>query len=88
MRRRALPVRALLAAIALTVAPARSALAAPRSPVVPDGPLPAPPPLSIEQATDFRVQTYRGRPVLTWWQGNSHEGPGHGQGVDCIADSS
>jgi len=41
-----------------------------------------------EQATDFRVQRYRGRPVLTWWQGTSHEGPGHGQGVDYIADSS
>jgi hypothetical protein len=41
-----------------------------------------------EQATDFRVQTYHGRPVLTWWQGNSHEGPGHGQGFDYIADSS
>ncbi len=41
-----------------------------------------------EQATDFRVQTYRGQPVLTWWQGNSHEGPGHGQGFDYIADSS
>jgi hypothetical protein len=22
-----------------------------------------------KQVTDFRVQTYRGRPVLTWWQG-------------------
>ena len=22
-----------------------------------------------EQAFDFREQTYRGRPVLTWWQG-------------------
>ncbi|QHA02442.1 hypothetical protein GQF42_03270 [Streptomyces broussonetiae] len=22
-----------------------------------------------QQATDFRAQTYRGRPVLTWWQG-------------------
>jgi hypothetical protein len=41
-----------------------------------------------EQATDFRVQTYRGRPVLTWWQGNSHEGPGHGQGFDYVADGS
>ncbi len=41
-----------------------------------------------EQATDFRAQSYRGRPVLTWWQGNSHEGPGHGQGYDYVADSS
>lgn len=47
-----------------------------------------PVPSEDEQATDFRVQSYRGRPVLTWWQGNSHEGPGHGQGVDYIADSS
>jgi hypothetical protein len=41
-----------------------------------------------EQATDFRVQSYRGRPVLTWWQGSNHEGPGHGQGVDYVVDSS
>jgi hypothetical protein len=47
-----------------------------------------PVPSEDEQATDFRVQTYRGRPVLTWWQGNSHEGPGHGQGFDYVADSS
>ncbi len=39
-----------------------------------------------QQATDFRVQRYRGRPVLTWWQGSNHEGPGHGQGIDYIAD--
>ncbi len=31
-------------------------------------------------ATDFRVQTYRGAPVLTWWQGNVNAGVGHGQG--------
>ncbi|MGI9184143.1 MAG: arylsulfotransferase family protein [Solirubrobacteraceae bacterium] len=31
-------------------------------------------------ATDFRVQAYRGRPVLTWWQGVvSHGGTGTGQ---------
>ena len=24
-----------------------------------------------DSATDFRVQTYRGKPVLTWWQGRS-----------------
>jgi len=41
-----------------------------------------------EQATDFRVQSFRGRPVLTWWEGNSHEGPGHGQGYDYVADGS
>ena len=27
-------------------------------------------------ATDFRVQRYRGRPVLTWWQGRSNFGNG------------
>jgi hypothetical protein len=36
-----------------------------------------------EQATDFRVQTYEGRPVLTWWEGPpkapvSGSGVGHG----------
>ena len=37
-------------------------------------------------ATDFRVQQYRGNPVLTWWQGI---GIGSGEpGVDYIADSS
>jgi hypothetical protein len=37
-------------------------------------------------ATDFRVQGYRGRPVLTWWQGISHVGIGHGDYV--IMDNS
>ena len=38
-------------------------------------------------ATDFRVQEYLGKPVLTWWQGNiSVHGFGLGEGV--IADSS
>ncbi|HUK99154.1 MAG TPA: arylsulfotransferase family protein [Gaiellaceae bacterium] len=32
------------------------------------------------QATDFRVQTYQGRPVLTWWQGPP-EAPVSGSGV-------
>jgi hypothetical protein len=40
-----------------------------------------------QQATDFRVQTYRGKPVLTWWQGDSSSGAGHGEGVDYIADT-
>src|ERR1700761_204492 len=32
-----------------------------------------------DTATDFRVQTYRGQPVLTWWQGNvSAAGTGDG----------
>jgi hypothetical protein len=33
-------------------------------------------------ATDFRAQTYRGQPVLTWWQGG---GPA-GSGADYIYD--
>ncbi len=37
-------------------------------------------------ATDFRVQIYRGRPVLTWWQGNESAGVGVGQ--DIIMNSS
>ena len=42
-----------------------------------------------EQATDFRVQSYEGEPVLTWWEGPptapvSGSGVGHG----VIADSS
>jgi hypothetical protein len=41
-----------------------------------------------EQAANFRVQTYRGRPVLTWWQGqNAPTGPGAGQGVNYVLDS-
>jgi hypothetical protein len=34
-----------------------------------------------ELANDFRVQTYRGRPVLTWWQGRPLGGHGRGEGV-------
>jgi hypothetical protein len=42
-----------------------------------------------EQGANFRVQTYRGQPVLTWWQGkNAPTGPGVGQGVDYILDTS
>jgi hypothetical protein len=37
-------------------------------------------------ATDFRVQRYRGKPVLTWWQGRSVVGIGHGTYV--IVDDS
>jgi len=37
-------------------------------------------------ATDFRVQHYRGRPVLTWWQGHSKNGIGRGDYV--IMDAS
>ena len=39
-----------------------------------------------DAATDFRVQTYQGRPVLTWWQGNETAGVGIGQ--DIIMNSS
>ena len=37
-------------------------------------------------ATDFRVQNYRGRPVLTWWQGSILAG--HGVGEYFIFDDS
>ena len=37
-------------------------------------------------ATDFRVQSYHGAPVLTWWQG--YQAAGIGIGVDVINDSS
>jgi hypothetical protein len=39
-----------------------------------------------DQAADFRVQQYRGQSVLTWWQGSSHTGAGHGEGTDYIVD--
>jgi Arylsulfotransferase (ASST) len=35
----------------------------------------------IQAATDFRAQTYRGRPVLTYWQGTSRQGIGVGEMV-------
>jgi arylsulfotransferase ASST len=38
-------------------------------------------------STNFRVQEYEGRPVLTWWQGRILE-VGFGQGEDVIYDSS
>ena len=38
------------------------------------------------QAFDFKPQRYRGRPVLTWWEG--HSAKGSGAGVDVIADAS
>ena len=41
---------------------------------------------SAAGATDFRVQQYKGRPVLTWWEGRS--APGYGFGHYVIADSS
>jgi hypothetical protein len=43
-------------------------------------------PVGLE-ATDFRTQTYRGRPVLTWWQGVIATA-GFGTGVGEIYDAS
>ena len=40
-----------------------------------------------EDATNFQVQTYQGRPVLTWWQGHILR-VGFGQGENVIYDSS
>jgi hypothetical protein len=40
-----------------------------------------------DTATDFNVQSYQGKPVLTWWQGNvSYAGTGNG--VDEIYNAS
>ncbi len=36
--------------------------------------------------TNFRVQRYRGSPVLTWWEGSIELG--HGVGEYVIADTS
>jgi hypothetical protein len=35
----------------------------------------------IQAATDFRTQTYKGKPVLTYWQGTSRQGIGVGEMV-------
>src|SRR5919201_1160573 len=35
-------------------------------------------PLNTRGVTDFRVQSYRGRPVLTWWRGRPIHGEGDG----------
>ncbi len=43
-------------------------------------------PLDAEGVTDFRVQSYDGRPVLTWWRGQSEQGIGDGHFV--ILDNS
>jgi hypothetical protein len=43
-------------------------------------------PLSGKVTTNFRVQHYRGSPVLTWWEGSIELG--HGVGEYVIADSS
>ena len=39
-----------------------------------------------DEADDFRVQSYQGAPVLTWWQGTGFGGLS--QGADYIADGS
>jgi hypothetical protein len=42
-----------------------------------------------QQATNFRVQQYRGESVLSWWQGTGvPTGPGEGQGVNYVYDRS
>jgi hypothetical protein len=43
-------------------------------------------PLAGKVTTNFRVQSYRGSPVLTWWEGVIELG--HGVGEYVIADSS
>jgi len=43
-------------------------------------------PLAGKVTTNFRVQSYRGAPVLTWWEGVIEYG--HGVGEYVIADSS
>jgi len=43
-------------------------------------------PLSGKVTTNFRVQSYRGAPVLTWWEGSIELG--HGVGEYVIADAS
>ncbi len=40
-----------------------------------------------DTATNFRVQTYEGRPVLTWWQGRIIK-VGYGEGEDVLYNSS
>ena len=43
-------------------------------------------PMKGKVAADFRVQTYQGKPVLTWWEGQLFVGDG--DGVGQIYDSS
>ncbi len=42
--------------------------------------------LDTHAVTDFRVQLYRGKPVLTWWRGRAVMGIGNG--YDVITDDS
>jgi hypothetical protein len=69
------------------VAPKTAAATSPQGPEIVDDrgrPIWFHPVTGGDQAADFRVQRYRGRAVLTWWQGQSHTGAGHGEGVDYI----
>ncbi len=43
-------------------------------------------PLNTHGVTDFRMQRYRGRPVLTWWHGQPDEGSGK-RGYSIYDDS-
>ena len=43
-------------------------------------------PLPTKGVTDFKVQSYQGRPVLTWWQGLL--GPGYGVGGGFVVMNS
>jgi len=44
-------------------------------------------PVTNAQAANFRVQEYRGKPVITWWEGvNAPTGPGEGIGVNFVYD--
>ena len=40
----------------------------------------------VRAATDLRVQTYKGEPVLTWWEGTSSSGIGYGSLVIASQD--
>ena len=44
-------------------------------------------PLNTRGVSDFRVQHYRGRPVLTWWRARP-TGPQHGSASYTVADQS
>ncbi|MFG2000301.1 arylsulfotransferase family protein [Spirillospora sp. NPDC048911] len=72
----------------LTTPQSPHALDAPHGPLIIDGqgrPVWFHPVPEGELAADLRVQLYRGRPVLTWWQGTFHD-MSHGRGVCHIVD--
>ena len=43
---------------------------------------------SGQRASNFMVQSYRGAPVLTWWEGTVINPPGYGRGEGMILNSS